>query len=138
VGILTENLSLTDKVVTALNNKAGLIGTIVALAVILGLIIYAIPVQNWLLLAISVGALGGLVHEIAQSQGQYMTPHTDTSGNFVLGGLMGLVNGGIAGLLLMQSQPTTQNLVPFMIEVFLAGLALKGVNDAVNPPAKTP
>ena len=54
--------------------------------------------------------------------------------NFMLGGLMGQLDGALAGLLVMQGQngPIT-NPQFFFISVFLAGLALKGVNDAINP-----
>lgn len=103
----------------------------IVLIVIFGSLGYAW--QNYLVVAICVGAVGGLVHEIVQSGGKYILPTTD-NGNFMLGGLIGLIDGAIAGLLLMQGQNgPVANPQVFMIAVFFAGLALKGVNDAVNP-----
>ena len=129
VGTLTGNLTKTIK-----DSVAGSVGTVISIVLVVGLVGYGYSVQNWLIVGICVGAIGGLVHEIAQSHGKYMIPTTDESGNFMLGGLMGLIDGGIAGLLVMQGQnspPTNPQF--FFISVFFAGLALKGVNDAINP-----
>lgn len=126
---MTDGLTSTIK-----NYAAGLAGTVVSILIVVVLIFYGYLIQNWLMVGICVGAIGGMVHELAQSHGQYMIPKV-ADGNFMLGGLMGLIDGGIAGLLMMQAQnsaPTNPQF--FFISVFLAGVALKGVNDAVNPP----
>ena len=115
------------------NKVSGRIGTVIALVIVIALIIYGNSVQNYLVVAICFGAIGGLVHEIAQSGGKFMFPAMDND-NFMLGGLMGLLDGAIAGLLVVQGQSTAPaNPQFFYISVFLAGLALKGVNDAINP-----
>lgn len=100
--------------------------------------IIAVSVLSWvsfdegsvLFTAIFVGAMGGLVHEIAQSNGRFMLPNTK-NGEVYLGGLYGLVAGGVAGLLIAQGLATTAVGVGLLSESFLAGLALKGVSDAV-------
>ena len=86
------------------------------------------------------GALGGLLHEIVQSGGKYVLPNTDDKGNFALGGLIGIVTGGLAGLILYQGLNVTTGIilnVNLLAEALLAGLATKGVADAVNPPSKS-
>jgi len=113
---------------------AGIFATVVALIclpiVALGSHYF---LNDWLIPAISVGALGGLAHELVQSQGKYMLPASDDKGNYCLGGLVGLVEGGIAGVILLQGQTTPiANPMSLLISAFLAGLALKGVSDSVN------
>jgi hypothetical protein len=122
-----------NKAVVFVNNLPGIIGTIISILIVLGLLFYGLTKNNLWIAAICLGAIGGLVHELAQSSGKFMLPGMDGN-NFVLGGLMGIVDGAIAGVLLMQGQssPIT-NPIPFYVTVFLAGLALKGVNDAIQP-----
>ncbi len=81
--------------------------------------------------AVFAGAIGGLVHEIAQSNGQFMLPYDDGKGNYYLGGLFGLVAGGVAGLLLTQGLGAAAVSEALVSEAFLAGLGLKGFADAV-------
>ena len=87
--------------------------------------------------AVSAGALGGLAHEIVQSQGKYILPNTDETGNFCLGGLIGIITGGTAGLLtyqgLLGTTPVTAS-TKLLVAALVAGLAIKGVADAPNPP----
>lgn len=88
------------------------------------------------LVAVSAGALGGLAHEIVQSGGKYILPNTDQKGNFCLGGLMGIITGGTAGLLtyqgLLGTAPVTVSM-KLLVEALIAGLAVKGIADAPNP-----
>ncbi len=44
--------------------------------------------------------LGGLLHELVQSQGKFVLPNTADNGNLALGGLVGVITGGIAGVVL--------------------------------------
>ena len=60
----------------------------ISLGIVVALIIYGNSVENWLIVAICVGALGGLVQKIAQSGGKFMFP-VMADDNFMLGGLMG-------------------------------------------------
>lgn len=107
--------------------------------------------------AVSVGALGGLVHEISQSGGTAFLPGTgqpkhDTgkahalapgaagagggdgaSGESYLGGLVGIILGGAAGLLVLSTSysfVTTQ----LVVSAFGAGVALKGISDSAGSP----
>ena len=97
--------------------------------------------NNVLLAPIFLGAMGGMIHEIAQSNGKFILPTRDTDGNWYLGGLFGLIAGGVAGLLLAQGLKETTVGVGLVSESFLAGLALKGFADAVaatRPQAAPP
>ena len=112
------------------------VAAIIGIFILIGIGAYY---QIVILVVVCVGAVGGLAHEIVQSQGKYMLPSTDSTGNFCLGGLVGLVEGGIAGVLLIQGQqgnPVFSQSI--LISAFVAGLALKGVADSVNPPQSTP
>jgi hypothetical protein len=108
--------------------------------------------QDPLLTSIFVGALGGVVHEIAQSNGKLMFPQPASDGIY-LGGAYGLLIGGVSGLILAQGQQILANgaFPPSLIgEAFLAGLSLKGLSEAVTankwtanssisqPPGKLP
>lgn len=92
--------------------------------------------QRPFIVAIFAGALGGLAHEIVQSGGKYVLPNSDEKGNFVLGGLIGIITGGVAGLLLYQGFLGTPPIVvdaKLGVGALLAGLAVKGIADAPNP-----
>ena len=123
-------------------NQAVSIAAIIFLIVLAILMIYKWP--HAFVVAISAGALGGLAHEIGQSQGKYILPTTDNTGNFCLGGLIGIIAGGTAGLTTYQGllgTGTTTAVAPdarLVVAALLAGLAVKGVTDAANPkPAST-
>jgi hypothetical protein len=46
------------------------------------------------------GVLGGLLPELVQSQGKFILSNTVDKGNLALGGLVGVITGGIAGVVL--------------------------------------
>ncbi len=109
----------------------------IIIAVIIGWV--AVIEKNVLITAITVGALGGIVHELAQSSGKIIVPKTDTgSRDIYLGGLFGLISGGVAGLLIAQSLPDNAQITnSWLSQFFLAGLSLKGFSEAVatkHPP----
>ncbi len=107
--------------------------------VILALIGYVV-LKDTFFTSIFVGALGGVVHEIAQSNGKLLFPKTDTDGVY-LGGLYGLLAGGIAGLILAQGLGGVGLSTTLLSESFLAGLSLKGFSEAVagtNKPTNKP
>lgn len=88
-----------------------------------------------LLLALFAGALGGLAHEIVQSKGEIIFPSWD-KGNYCLGGLVGLIAGGTAGLLAYQGLMGNAGVIvntKLIVTALLAGLAVKGIADAPNP-----
>ena len=90
--------------------------------------------QNVFFTAIFVGGFGGLIHEIAQSNGKFMLPRRDANKNddyIYLGGLFGLVAGGVAGLIFAEGQTVVGITTSLLSESFLAGLGLKGFADAV-------
>jgi hypothetical protein len=105
----------------------------------LALLAWASAHYQWLIwLAASVGALGGLVHEIAQSGGRIMFFQTHQDGMY-LGSLAGMVLGAVAGLLVIRGHlisggtvAASVNTVQITYEVFIAGLALKGVTEAAG------
>jgi hypothetical protein len=93
--------------------------------------------RDVLLTAVFTGAIGGLVHEIVQSNGTYMLPHMDTANsNFCLGGLIGIISGGAAGVIMVEGLTVTTLSRQLIALAFTAGLALKGVADAAG--TKTP
>jgi len=126
--------------------------TIVATVIITFMAIWAYIVSNAIWAATSVGALGGLVHEISQSKGTAFLPtETDTqdagkagkSQESYLGGLVGIILGGAAGLLTLSAASATSAAVvtvntQFAVAAFAAGVAFKGISDAAaSPPRST-
>ena len=114
---------------------------IVTVAVAIGLAVLAsISAQRgWVIwLAVAVGALGGLVHEIAQSGGKILFFERKLDG-FYIGALAGAVLGAVAGLLAIRgaiTNPTDPvNVTELFYEAFLAGMALKGVTEAAGGQA---
>lgn len=109
------------------------------------------PSSPWIIwLAVAVGGLGGLTHEIAQSGGKILFFQRKLDG-FYLGSLAGVILGAVAGLLAARGMIVNPDVakvgaqpgpIPLIFEVFFAGLALKGVAEAaggqaVSPPAPT-
>jgi len=113
------------------------IASVITLVVIIGLAVLFYETKYALPMVVFAGAIGGLMHEIVQSQGKYIVPTTDDTGNFCLGGLIGVITGVIAGFILYSGYSATSAVSAsgwLFTEAFLAGLAAKGVADAVNPP----
>lgn len=121
---------------------------IINLAALVGLILLAwlSASRGWLLLlAGSVGGLGGLVHEFAQSKGQILFFQKHEDGVY-LGSLAGVFLGAVAGLLAIRGyvidSAASFTMTQVSYEGFLAGLALKGVAEAaggtVVPSTPTP
>jgi hypothetical protein len=114
------------------------VGSCIAFALVTILAVWSYESQYVLMTAVWAGAIGGLIHEIVQSQGKFMLPNTDDKGNLCLGGLIGIISGGVAGLIYYQGLTTITaiTIAAVFVGAFIAGLALKGVADAVNPPSK--
>jgi hypothetical protein len=94
--------------------------------------------KQWLLvMAFSVGGLGGFVHDIAQSRGKLLFFERHSDGLY-LGTIAGVFLGAVAGILVIRGyltgDTTTTNatFVNMSYEAFLAGLALKGVAEAAG------
>ena len=111
----------------------------VGTGVVLAILAWASVRNSWLLwLAASVGGLGGLVHEFAQSGGKIVFFQKEKDGLY-LGSLAGTVLGAVAGLLVIRGHLTGSspdvNTTQLTYEIFVAGLALKGVTEAAagNP-----
>lgn len=119
--------------------KVSVIATLL-MGVLLAILAWASGHNNWLLwLAASVGGLGGLVHEIAQSGGKIMFFQRHKDGMY-LGSLAGIVLGAVAGILVIRghliasaSGATLEvSKIQLTYEIFIAGLALKGVTEAAG------
>jgi hypothetical protein len=99
--------------------------------------------RGWVIgLAVAVGGLGGLVHEIAQSGGKIFFFERKLDGIYI-GALAGAILGAVAGLLAIRGlisnnpadAPTSTELI---YEAFIAGMALKGVMEAAGGQALPP
>ena len=115
------------------------IASVITFVLILGLAVVSYETKYALPMVVLAGAIGGLLHEIVQSQGKYILPNTDATGNFCLGGLIGIITGVVAGFILYQGINATATVAVsgmLFTEAFLAGLAAKGVADAINPPTQ--
>ena len=91
--------------------------------------------QSIFFLAASMGALGGIGHEFAQSGGRIVFIQRRGDGLY-LGSLTGAVLGAIAGLLMIRGYLTPGiPAIPYgqvAYETFTSGLALKGVVEAIT------
>lgn len=125
-------------------NTKGLYLTIAAVAILIALSLTA-WYRLWpVTLAASLGALGGLAHELAQSRGWFFFPQTTEDHTHYLGAFTGMALGALAGALAVQSLVTLK--VPDTVDVsvgsvwwyqfaytsFLAGLSLKGISEAAT------
>src|SRR5947208_1039292 len=63
----------------------------------------SVSTRNYILVAVSMGALGGLVHEFAQSGGKILFFKKQEDG-FYLGSISGMVLGAVAGILVIRGQ----------------------------------
>ena len=98
----------------------------------------SIRTENYFLMAISMGALGGLVHEFAQSGGKILFFKKGEDG-FYLGSLAGMILGMTAAILMIKGRlavlesPTMDvDVYDLSIDFFMAGLGLKGVAEAAS------
>ena len=114
-----------------------------ALAIALGLFAGISARNEWLLwTAVSVGGLGGLAHEFAQSGGKILFFERRADGIYI-GAVAGMVLGAVAGLLaikgfLLVTDPKTVaefNYREVTYEAFIAGLGLKGIVEAAGGQA---
>ena len=129
--------------------KGSLIATVALLILLIVMAALSWQHASVLGLAVSVGGLGGLVHEFAQSGGKMLFFQKQADGLY-LGAVAGIVLGAVAGVLvvrghLLESPAPAQGtanvgLVQLAYEVFVAGLALKGVVEAAGgtPVPATP
>ena len=113
----------------------------ISFVIFASLIVIGVVFTHWwphaFVVALSAGALGGLSHEIVQSGGKFILPTTDESNNFCLGGLVGIIEGGVAGLLAYQGLLGTGHGVLVSMQLVVTsiagGFAVKGIADAPNP-----
>jgi small-conductance mechanosensitive channel len=116
--------------------RMSIVLTLIATTVIAVMAVWADSTENLLWTAVTVGAIGGLVHEIAQSKGTAFLPDTDNSqpnksGESYLGGLLGILLGGAAGLVALSvSNAPTSVSIQMIATAFAAGVALKGIADS--------
>jgi len=123
-----------DPVLTPLQ-RYSIIGTVVLFLASAIVASWSAQHQSVLWLAASAGALGGLVHELAQSGGKILFFRMEADGLY-LGSIAGMVLGSVAGVLVVRGHLTgsapDENMVQLAYEVFTAGLALKGVVEAAG------
>ena len=114
--------------------KWSLITTVAFGVSAIGVAVFSISDKNALLLAVSMGALGGLIHEIAQSGGKILFFEKQEDG-YYLGSIAGMALGAVAGILVVRGQLVgieNANMTDIAIEVFMAGLGLKGIAEAAS------
>lgn len=126
----SEGLTTTD-IISIIST----VGIAVALAILASLSVS----NGWVIwLAVSVGGLGGLAHELAQSGGKILFFERKLDGVYI-GSLAGTILGAVAGLLAIRGliiNPVTQpQPIQLVYEAFLAGLAMKGVVEAAGGQA---
>jgi hypothetical protein len=109
-----------------------------ALAFIFIAIAYLSFGRSPMVLAVSLGSVGGLMHELAQSGGKVLF-FTKKDDGLYLGGVAGMLLGGVTGLIAahgMAATPSVPGAIPFMqydnlaYESFMAGMGLKGLVEA--------
>jgi hypothetical protein len=137
--------------------------TLISTVVVSVVALWAYVASNNIWTAVSAGALGGLVHEIAQSKGTAFLPDSSSTGDQTdnpsagapapplgkpaaktsktneesyLGGLLGIILGGAAGLLTISVSSSTVS-AQFVVTAFSAGVAFKGISDAAASPPKS-
>jgi len=82
-------------------------------------------------LALSLGGIGGLIHEMVQSGGKILFFERKLDG-FYIGGIAGMILGAVAGLLIAHGLLSSSDLSEIGYQAFLAGLGLKGIVDAAS------
>jgi hypothetical protein len=114
--------------------------TTVAIAVALVILAYISAGKGWWIgIAAAVGALGGLVHEMAQSGGKILFFERKADG-FYIGAIAGAVLGAVAGLMTIHGLLVDGGIPPggatqLVYEALIAGMALKGVTEAAGGQA---
>lgn len=116
--------------------RNSLLGTIGLTVLAIIVTVFSIRNEEYFLIAISMGAIGGLVHEFAQSGGKILFFKKADDG-YYLGSVSGMVLGAVAGMLVVKGQlilldnpETYVNVYQLATDVFFAGLGLKGVAEA--------
>jgi hypothetical protein len=112
-------------------SRPELISMIVTGVLVVASIVVAIQTygkQPPIVFAFAVGALGGLIHEVAQSGGKIMFFERKLDGMY-LGTLSGMVLGAVAGVLAARGLQGSEATNLFY-ECLLAGMALTGVVEA--------
>jgi hypothetical protein len=102
---------------------------LVAVAILIAWATYGRP-ADVLVFSYAVGALGGLVHEIAQSGGKIMFFERKLDGMY-LGTLSGMILGGVSGLVIARGIRPDDAQTLFY-EALLAGMAMKGLVEATT------
>lgn len=97
---------------------------------IMGLLIVYFTTRDLLLLALLAGSVGGIGHEFAQSGGTIAFYKVREDGVY-FGSLSGWVLGAISGLLFF-SADSNQTPQIILVQSLLAGLALKGISEAIG------
>jgi hypothetical protein len=113
--------------------------TTVVLVIVLGILAGVSGHYGWwLALAVSVGGLGGLAHELAQSGGKILFFQRRQDGMY-LGAVAGMVLGAVAGILVVRghllastADAPSISAIQLSYEIFFAGLGLKGVAEAAG------
>ncbi|HYN85001.1 MAG TPA: hypothetical protein VER32_07100 [Pyrinomonadaceae bacterium] len=116
------------------------VGAIVATFLLILVAWRSYHAQSLFFLAASMGALGGIGHEFAQSGGRIVFIQRRGDGLY-LGSLTGAVLGAIAGLLMIRGYLGPNVVVPYSqvaYETFTSGLALKGVVEALTDKPAPP
>ena len=115
-----------------------LVGTVVLTMVAIFFSVISIRSEDYFVLAISMGAVGGLVHEFAQSGGKILFFKKADDGVY-LGSISGMILGAVAGILVIKGQlvvlenPAMDfSAYELATDVFFAGLGLKGVSEAAT------
>src|SRR5574341_1592502 len=124
---------MTNDVGLAPLEKASIITTVV-LVIVLGVLAGVSGHYGWWLwLAVSVGGLGGLAHELAQSGGKILFFQRRQDGMY-LGSVAGIVLGAVAGILVIRghliastADAPSISAIQLSYEIFFAGLGLTGV-----------
>ncbi len=109
--------------------------TLVAFVTLLAVVYISLKGQDTFLLALSAGALGGLLHELFQSGGKIalIEPHKD---GYYLGSLAGMLFGAVAGIMaarfFLTGGADQHGVSQLAYDTFLAGLSLKGLAEAAS------
>lgn len=115
--------------------KCSIITTIILVPFLMILAGVSAHYSWWLVLAASVGGLGGITHEIAQSGGKILFFERNQDGVY-LGCVAGLVLGAVAGILVVRGflvgDASWASATQLAYETFLAGLGFKGIAEAAT------